>query len=450
MNNIMKNRFLTSIILSIVLLFAASLRIHTFYLPHNHGDQLFFLGLAMKLDNFGFKEYNLKGIDVVSDEKANILAVVNSGPGQKGSLLESLEKDNVFYYSNEPLSNMPPAFSYLLMLSHKIFSPNKVFLTVNRNLGSFGIIFRPRPFFVSQFYSVWINFTFSLLLILIVFLLGKSLFNEKAALWASFLMAIAPVDILTSQRLWTDEMASLFIALCVLLFWHGRTKRNLILFLLSGLSAGLAAITKQSGVFIIFVIIAFAVFVKYSETKTISRNLLFNKEIILFLAGVILICVFWYTKITLVYGAPWYMPYQKDIEKVASWFKYLSQRSRWGQLYYFVSLLPLTILFYFESFFTVLKRKFSPERILCLFWFFFFALFLILIPAKEERYMLPAYPAITIFSGIMLENLRTQLNKRKIYLGDSIIILILCLSAILSTKTALNCVFSNCAIFNSS
>jgi len=42
---------------------------------------------------------------------------------------------------------------------------------------------------------------------------------------------------------------------------------------------------------------------------------------------------------------------------------------------------------------------------------FLVVLFLILIPAKEERYMLPAYPAIAIFSGLSIERIRTGLNR---------------------------------------
>lgn len=446
MTKITKNRILTFVIIGIILLFAACLRIHTFYLPHNHGDQLFYLGLAMKLEKFGLKGYNLKGIDIIGDN--NLLAVVES-KGEKGSLLETLEKDNVFYYSKETLSNMPPAFSYLLMFSHRIFSPNKLFLSVNRNLGPFAILLRPKIFLESQFYAVWINFAFSLLFILMVFFLGRLFFNENVGLWASLLISIAPVDILTSQRLWSDEMISFFTILSVFLFWRGKIKKNLLFIGLSGISAGIAAISKQSGFFIVVIIIIFETLMRYAKDKTISIRLLFNKELIVFVLFAISICGFWYAKVTLAYGVPWNTPYQEGIEKVASWFIMLSARDRFGQLYYFLYLLPALALFYFESIITLLKRCFTPERIFCLIWFFLFVLFLILIPAKEARYLLPAYPAIAIFSGVAIENIRKRMNNlsRIKHLGDIAVVAALFLCSIWSIKLGLNCVFSNSAIF---
>lgn len=447
MDKVAKNKILTFVIISIILLFASCLRIFTFYLPHNHGDQILYLGLAMKLEKFGLEGYNLKGIDIISD--GNILAAVESKNDRTGSLLKGLEQDSVFYYSKEALSNMPPAFSYLLMISHKVFNPNKLFLSVHRNLGLPAILLRPKIFLTSQFYAVWINFTFSLLFILMVFFLGKLFFNENVGLWASLLISIAPLDILTSQRLWADEMLSFFTILCVLLFWQGRKRKNLILIGLSGVSAGIAVITKQSGIFIIFIIVFFETLIRYTKDKTISIKLLLNKELIIFVLSAISICWFWYSRIALAYGTPFYIAHQKGIEKAAGWFAMLSRRSRFGQLYYFFYLLPLFALFYLEAIITLLKRHFTPERVFCLVWFFLFVLFLILIPAKEERYMLPAYPAVAIFSAVAIENIRKGMNKlSKIrHLGDIAVISIFFLSSCWSINLGLTYVFNNCAIF---
>lgn len=440
-----KENILTLTIIVIILFFAAILRIHTFYLPHNHGDQVLFLGLAMKLERFGIKGYNLRGIDLLGNE--DVLAIAVSKDREKGALLESLERDNVFYYSQERISNIPPAFAFLIMMSHNIFTQNSLFLTVNKNLGPFALILRPAAFFDIQFYAVWINFIFSLLFILATFLLGKIIFNEKAGLWASLLLTIAPVDILTSQRLWADEMVSFFIALCVLLFWQGKKKNNLTFIALSGISAGIAAVAKQSGIFIIFIIVLCDMLIAYSKDRAISYRIIFNKELFVFILFAVCVCGFWYTRITLAYGVPWHMSYQKGIEEASAWFIMLSHRSRYGQLYYFVYLVPIFAFFYLESAVTLIRRIFTPERILCLVWFFSFALFLLLIRAKEERYMLPAYPAIAILSGLSIENLRIRLNKVR-YLGDTTIILVFFLASAWSINLGLRCVFSNCPIFN--
>lgn len=222
----MKSKVSIFIVLTLILVFSAVLRMHSFYLPHNSGDQIFYLSLAMKLEQSGLAGYNLKGIDIISD--GNILAVVNSRDPERGTLLEGLERGNVFYYSEQPLNNKPPAYSFLLMLSHKIFSPDKPYLSVDGNLGNQAIFLRPKVFLNSQFYAVGINFVFSLLFISIIFFLAQALFNERVGLWASLLMAVSPLNLLTSQRLWADDMLSVFCALSILLFLQG--KKRLICF----------------------------------------------------------------------------------------------------------------------------------------------------------------------------------------------------------------------------
>jgi hypothetical protein len=435
-----RNKVYTGIIVCLVLIGALCLRVHTFYLPHNHGDQLFFLGLAMKMDSMGLKGYNLKGIDMVANEE--FLAMVPAAPGQKGSLLTSLEQDNVFYYSREIVSNMPPAFSFLIMMSHRFLKPQEMYVSVTRNLGPYAVLLRPKGYFNAQFYAVWINCFFSLALIAATFFLGRLLFDEKTGLWASLLIAASAVDIMTSQRLWTDEMAAFFITLAILLYWSGRKRKNPVFFACSGISAGIAALTKQSGVFVVFILIIFDFLSRCLENKKLSLRFLFTKESALVGVLALLVCGFWYIKIASLYGAPWYMPYQKGIEQTASWFMFLAKRPRYGQLYYFVYLLPLFALFYFEAVITVVKKIFSFERLLCITWFFVFISLLLLANGKEERYMLPAYPVIAIFSALGIERLRQKYNSAY-HLGDILAVAFIAVSAMWSIGLGLSAVFKN-------
>lgn len=432
------------------MILAASLRIHTFYLPHNHGDQIFFLGLAMKMEKLGLSGYNLSGIDI---SKANHLLFFSfSKEGDKGSILRSLEKDNVFYYSKETLSNMPPAFSFLLMKSHKLFSPKEPFMTVASNLGPFSIFIRPEVFLKSQFYAVLPNFLFSIFFILLVFLLGKLFFNENTALWASILIAVSSVDILTSQRIWTDEMVSFFTILAVIFFWVGLNKDRILFFVLSGIFSGVAALTKQSGIFIVLILALSFILIRLNALKReyFSFKNIFDKRLIFFVISAFLVSFFWYFKITKTYGAPWYMPYQEGIEKVASWFVLLNKRPRYGQIYYFVFLCPIFALFYIESAKIILRKIFTPQNIICLVWFSVHITMLMIIPAKEERYMLPAYPAIAMLSGILIENIRTRLNdfRGASNLGNLTVIFLIFASSAWSIGLGLECLFNNCAMFD--
>jgi len=442
----MNRRVKTFAILGAILVLAASLRVFTFYLPHNHGDQIFYLGLAMKLEKFGLKGYNLQGIDVLSNEY--FVAVTPSENSTKGNLLEGLEKENIFYYSQEPLSKMPPAFSYLLMMSHKIFSREKLFVAVDKNLGPDVVFVRPQIFLKTQFYAVWISFAFSILFIYVTFLLGKLFFNEKVGLWASFLIAISPVDLLTSQRIWTDDMLAFFIALCVLLFWYGRIKNNALFTFLSGVSVGIATITKGSGIFIMIIIVLFNILTLGKNSAAIRGTF---RHVFIFIAASIATAALWYYRVAMIYGTPFPLSgYQKDIEKVSAWFSMLNERSRFCHFYYFVCLTPFFIFFYIEAIQTILRKAVTKEKMFLLLWFLFFTIILVKIRAKEERYMLPAYPAIAILSAVAIEDVRRTLRSviANKFLCAMVIVCISLACTAWSIYIGLRHVFNNAAIFN--
>ncbi len=406
----------------------------------------------MKLEQSGLKEYNLKGIDITSG-KHRYAAAVTYSPGQrKGDILKQLEKDNVFYYSKQPLSLMPPAYSSLLALSHKIFNPGKFYSYIDKNLGIKALSLNPGIFFQSQFYAVIINFIFSLMFITLVFFLGKSLFNREVGLLSAFFIAVNGLDMVTSQKIWADEMVSFFTALCLLLFWEGRKRKKTLLIFLSGVSAGIASLTKGSGLFVIPVVICFCLLsacLKAPERKNFFKAL-YGKQIIIFILTSAAVVMLWYAKVTLVYGIPWYMSHQQGIEEVSPWFMMLARRSRLGVLYYPLCLCPLFILFYFETLRTFLRKIFTPERIFLLVWFFSFAAFLIVLKGKEARYMLPAYPPLALLSSAALIDIRKRLNMftNTRYPGTILITCAFGANAIWSVLLGLSCVFSNCVAFN--
>lgn len=445
----MREKWFLATAISLVILFAAFLRVPTFYLPHNHGDQLIYLGLAMKLDKLGLADYNLRRLDVIGNE--DFIGVVTAKE-EKGSMLKAFESDNLFYYSREVLDSRPPAFSYLLMLSHKIFSQEGIFFAVNRNLGLRALFYHPAEFFKVQFYATWINFVFSLLSVGMVFLLGRVLFNQRVGLWAAMLMAISPVDILTSQRLWADEMLVFFTALAVFLFWKVRKAQSMTFAILSGVSAGIAALTKGTGLFIISGILLFTMYVnlKKNYKGLLGIRNIFDREQMIFLFFAVAISFFWYARVTITYGTPLYRPHIASFDKLGSWDFMMSQRPRYGQAYYFVFLAPVYILFYFELVKTVLRKVFSEERLILLCWFFVFLIPLVYSKANEERYMLPAYPAIAIFTALALESIRCKVNvlMKVKYLGDVIVLIVFASTFFWSFHLSLECVFGNYAIFN--
>lgn len=92
----MNSKCFSCLVLILVLFSAVLLRIPTFYLPHNHGDRIFYLGLAMKLEQAGLKNYNLKGIDIISGKhRYNAVVIPSPAPvccSWGGTFLKKLDK----------------------------------------------------------------------------------------------------------------------------------------------------------------------------------------------------------------------------------------------------------------------------------------------------------------------------------------------------------------------
>ena len=60
-----RRKFFLSFLLLALLVFHLYLRYNTFWLSHMAGDQQQYVGLAMKLEKFGFGGYSLRKIDAI-------------------------------------------------------------------------------------------------------------------------------------------------------------------------------------------------------------------------------------------------------------------------------------------------------------------------------------------------------------------------------------------------
>ena len=195
-------------VLIVILLFAYSLRSNTFYLSHFRGDQQTYLGLAMKLEQFGLDGYNLRGINFVPlvNPQWGIwgLGLVPAKPGDEGHVIKA-------GFTNAPLYPIAPGFPYLLRLSHAIFNKGQPYWTVSLHLGDRVHRERPELFRDTQFYAVIIPLVSSLLLIVLTFVLGKYLYSDTVGLMAALMIAINPIDIMTSQKVWADDSLAVFL-----------------------------------------------------------------------------------------------------------------------------------------------------------------------------------------------------------------------------------------------
>jgi hypothetical protein len=437
-------------LLLIILAFAVFLRLPTFKLPHDNGDQLFYLGLAMKLDGFGFSGYTLRGIDLKGN---NSILGLFPAKEQKGSLLKDLDGKGVHYY-DEPLFHRPYGFPYILMLSHRIFADDGEYLTLNTS----GRDERGRVYSEDakrswgfQFYAVFIPFLFSIFFILATYFLAKLLFSERIALISAFLISISPVEMLSSQRIWADTMLSFFVVLTVLFFFLAREKKNLSLSFMAGITCGIAVLVKQTAGFILIVFLFYHLWQNKSGLFKLNKvfRIIFDKYLIAVALGMLIVSFHWFFIVTKTYGHPLYMPSKTGgIEYQSEWFMILSQRPRFLYLFSIPYLVPIFALVYFSIIAGPFIRGFiNDKKVFLIIWLLSFLGAIMILGAKENRYMLPAYPAIAMLSADLLQKIGCFINKRlKGYFADAFIIVILLACAFWSVSIGLRHISSNSAL----
>jgi hypothetical protein len=464
-SSLKKNALLAGVLFfTAILIFAFLLRKNTFNLPHYRGDQHHYAALAYKLDTYGIKGYNLRGVDLYgSKQHPNLVQIAPAE--DKGHVLKSLEAGNITYY-DEPLHHIPFGFPMALRISHEIFAsgtpyyllaiPNDSQIIHQAGPGVGLRKFRfPDDVRGKQFYSVIVPLFFSLLMICLVFFTAKALYSNSAVgLIAMFLMTISPIDILTSQKLWSDDMTSALMLLAVLLYILSLKKNMLWLAFPGGIACGLSAITKQNGAFIAFVIIAWHFIVNFEDLlkKETFLKTVFNINLILFGLGILISAGYWFYKVYSVYGSPVYRPHQANIAETAKtgWFKMVGSRPKYLYSAGIPYQNPLFGLAYLSPLFYWIDQKFRKETLLLILWIIIF-LFIFQVylggGGKEHRYMLPAYPAFAILGAYIADKIRVFLDKKiGFYTGTLILIICLGASAIWSVPMAMDVLFTNGAL----
>ena len=249
-------RYISVLLIALIVLAALFVRKNTFWINHWQGDQCYYLSLAMKLEKYGLAEYNLRGVDVgtinlTQKGEARLLFPRSAVKGSTGMILSSLVAFGNVHY-NIPLFLNAPGFPYALIVSHKLFArEGQPYTALLCPVNKITIATRPHVIFQAQFFAVIVPLFFSLMTIVTVFLLGKIIFSETIGVIAAFLYSIHPISVFTSQKIWADDMLTFFIALSVLVYLISFEKSKYLLALIAGILCGFAVLTKQTAIFLI-------------------------------------------------------------------------------------------------------------------------------------------------------------------------------------------------------
>jgi len=275
---------------------------------------------------------------------------------------------------------------------------------------------------------------------LLTFLAGKVLFNTATGLIAAFLMAADPVSILTSSKIWADEMSGVFVLISVIFFVSGYFRNRYWYGLLAGITGGVAVLFKQTAGFYIIAVVVFHFWHSRYELFNFKGTLktVFHPFMILMALGFSVSSGFWFIKVYSVYGEfiHKYMPGPE----VKDAFRTIRMQRPPSIFIHTLGLLYISPFFVF-SIFTLFKNirkklnKTEKETVVFLWiWILFYIIILwVFFNGKEQRYFLPAHPAMAILSAHILNSLRNYLNKLKfgwqIITGNEIIVLLLLINA---------------------
>ena len=300
-----------------------------------------------------------------------------------------------------------------------------------------------------QFYACIVPFVFSMLLVLLVYLLGSLFFSHKVGLLSSLFFSLTPIELLTANKLWADDMTAFFVVLSVLLYLHSLKLDKPIFSLFAGASCGVAILTKMSAIYIVFTVLLFHLFENRNKTVSLRniKDFLFDKKILYFLSAVFIVSAWWfnlYYSIFDPFAIKGYFKVVETGEAVRNWNRYFSVVSDRPWYSYFVLVpyqFPIYLLSYALVPFFILRRKVQSFGGLIkdeyryiqflLTWSAVTFLLLTLKPGKELRYFLIAYPAIAVLSAYCLDiffswlkskNFGVSLNLIKLFFVSTIFV----------------------------
>jgi|GEM_PF-985369 len=154
-----------------------------------------------------------------------------------------------------------------------------------RSMTTYPIAFFFSIFGVSNFSATIYPLLCSLGNVVLIFCIGKLLFDKKTGLIAAFLLSFYPLDVINATWIMPDVPIAFFMAISVFLFLAGEREKDgekNKLYFLSGIFVGVAYLVRESGLMILFFFIPYMLYRMASE-----RKIKFNYA--WFFAGIVLV-----------------------------------------------------------------------------------------------------------------------------------------------------------------
>jgi hypothetical protein len=362
------------------------------FLHQSAGDSLYYTAVAMKLKTQGLAGYNFRGIGINKTDpptfKSPFLELRESE--SDGDVVAYFRSQHLDYYI-QPVHFMPYGFPYLLSSTHLSNDWKLVNVSVHpMDLWSKA----PLDFLKAQAGLLFPSLIASLLLVYLIYRYATSLFGETAGLWSAFLFATYPIDILTSQHIWTDDILTLGCISSVLIWQKAKSKNSVFLSFLSGICLGAGFLMKQTALFFGFAMVVSEIFEFWK-----SRTRFPVKLLIPFLMAILLITIHWFGMMWYQYHDPLFVPFFiKTSTEIDFWHAWLAKRHHAGILF------TLGIFILSPAVHCCwLKLNHPHVRPLLITSLVFIAIFTVM-DLREYRYILPVIPLMILAAGSVLKD----------------------------------------------
>lgn len=269
------------------------------------------------------------------------------------------------------------------------------------------------PYIISLFYAVKLDFLIDFLMAfmgalstILVYKLGKELFNEKVGLISSLLLALIPLHVFYSGRLLTEVLFTFFVLLTFLSFWKGYEKNSRNHKILFGVFLALSLLSRYTVLWIM------PIFLLYFLIRDRSLKFLKDKYLWYSVLTFFITLIPWMIYGIFVYRNPFgalihgfkASAYWGGIQDWSFFFDY------WWQMFSivgFIFVVALAYIIYNKSF---LKR----EVYFLLIGFIFFLGMAIYMPHKEDRFIVPIIPNMIVLSSYFISKI--NLSKKVVFL----------------------------------
>lgn len=258
--------------------------------------------------------------------------------------------------------------------------------------------------------------------VILVYIFGKKLFNRTAGFLAAFSLLTTLHFLYYSRQSMTDITNVFFITLALYLYWLAKNNDKLKYWVFSGISIGLAVMTKGVIGFLPLAIIGLnELFLLVSKRQKLTMPL-FKRYLVLFVTSV-LIFLPWHVEMYRRFGMPFinnYLGYHvlaratEAIEDKGQpwWWYFISIKV--SMRIWFVALV-LGLPWFFSTLLGLgnLKDKKLDSKFVFLFiWAVFTLVFFSVAKSKLVWYIIPIYPVLSLIVGAFSEHLLGSVMKR--------------------------------------